>query len=75
MRQRPAEAARRTLLLGLGTADAERLRDVVRRLLDEHRVPGIAVGMVVGDDLLFSEGFGFADVETQTPMTPQHSWT
>ena len=33
----------------------------------EHRLPGAAVGVVCGDDLAWSAGIGFADVEGREP--------
>ncbi len=53
-------------------SDAARLRATVSGLVEKHHLPGIAVGVVEGDDLVFSEGFGYADIESQTPMTPEH---
>jgi CubicO group peptidase (beta-lactamase class C family) len=34
-------------------------------------LPGIAVGVVADQDLVWSRGFGLADRATKTPMTPQ----
>jgi CubicO group peptidase (beta-lactamase class C family) len=53
-------------------SDAARVRETAQRLLEEHHFPGIAVGVVSGDDLVFSEAFGYADIESKTPMAPQH---
>jgi CubicO group peptidase (beta-lactamase class C family) len=33
-------------------------------------LPGIAVGVVADQELVWSKGFGFADVKAQQPMTP-----
>ncbi len=33
-------------------------------------LPGIAVGVVSNQDLLWAKGFGFADVKAKIPMTP-----
>jgi CubicO group peptidase (beta-lactamase class C family) len=38
--------------------------------LRERNLPGVAVGVVSGDDLVWSKGFGFADTTVKTPMTP-----
>ena len=36
----------------------------------EYRgLPGIAVGVVVGDELVWSRGYGYADVKAKKPMT------
>lgn len=34
-------------------------------------LPGIVVGVVAGDELVWAQGFGFADVASKRPMTPQ----
>lgn len=34
-------------------------------------VPGAVVGVVRGGELVYARGFGYADAESQTPMTPQ----
>jgi D-alanyl-D-alanine carboxypeptidase len=34
-------------------------------------LPGVVVGVVAGDDLVWAAGFGHADVAARTPMTPQ----
>ena len=33
-------------------------------------LPGVAVGVVSGDELVWAEGFGYADLESGRPMTP-----
>jgi CubicO group peptidase (beta-lactamase class C family) len=53
------------------TSDADRLRAAVQQLRDEHRIPGLAIGVVQGDDLVYSEGFGLADIESEAPMRPE----
>ncbi len=40
------------------------------QLLYRH-LPGVAVGVVADQELVWSQGFGFADVARKTPMTPQ----
>ena len=38
----------------------------------EYRgLPGIAVGVVVGDELIWSKGYGYADIKAKKPMTPE----
>lgn len=36
-----------------------------------RHLPGVAVGVVADQQLVWSQGFGFADVARKTPMTPQ----
>ena len=40
------------------------------QILNRH-LPGIAVGVVSDQQLVWTQGFGFADVERKLPMTPQ----
>jgi CubicO group peptidase (beta-lactamase class C family) len=35
-----------------------------------HQIPGIAIGIVYDQELVWSKGYGFSDLETRTPMTP-----
>jgi CubicO group peptidase (beta-lactamase class C family) len=37
----------------------------------ERNLPGVAVGVVADEDLVWSKGFGLADVGAKTPVTPQ----
>ena len=48
----------------------ERVRAAAAEMLAEHEVPGISIGVVAGDELVFCEGFGLADIEAATPMQP-----
>ena len=36
-----------------------------------HQIPGIAIGIVYDQELIWSRGYGFSDIESQTPMTPE----
>ncbi len=57
-------------MIALTNSDLQRIRDAANAVVDEHHLPGISIGVVVGDDLVFSEGFGCADIETRAPMDP-----
>src|SRR5215813_12690922 len=50
---------------------AERLFEawVVGQIETRH-LPGIAIGVVSDQDLVWAKGFGYADLESRTPMTP-----
>lgn len=39
---------------------------------ERREVPGIVVTIRHGDDVLLARGYGYADLERQIPMTPQH---
>jgi CubicO group peptidase (beta-lactamase class C family) len=50
--------------------DAARLRDVANSALRDLKPAGFAVGVVEGPNLVFAEGFGFADIESRRPQHP-----
>lgn len=54
------------------SGDCERTRAAVAAAVAQFHLPGIAVGVVAGETLVYSEGFGFADIENQQPMRPDH---
>jgi CubicO group peptidase (beta-lactamase class C family) len=49
---------------------AERLFEAwISGQLETRHLPGVAVGVVSDQDLVWAKGFGYADVESHTPMT------
>ena len=44
------------------TDRAARIRDAAAEVIAKHRIPGISIGVVRGDELVFCEGFGQADI-------------
>ena len=53
------------------TADIDRVRAAAISLIDEYHLPGMSVGVVSGSDLIYAEGFGYADIENARPQDPQ----
>ena len=52
-------------------ADAiERGRQIVRAALTEQNLPGVSVAVGVGGDIVWAEGFGWADLEKRVPVAP-----
>jgi len=51
-------------------ADADRVRNAVSAAVEDLRMPGVGVGVVAGQDLVFAEGFGFADIESGRKQDP-----
>lgn len=49
---------------------AERARQLVRAHVSAMNLPGVSVAVGVGDDLVWAEGFGWADLPTGTAVTP-----
>jgi len=52
-------------------AMASRIREAAADVIAAYHVPGISIGVVQGDELVFCEGFGHADVESTEPMGPE----
>jgi D-alanyl-D-alanine carboxypeptidase len=46
---------------------APRFETKVAAFVKEHRLPGAVAGIVVGDGLAWSGGYGFADISARTP--------
>lgn len=70
-----------TLIAATGSAlaqEPEQLQDsldvlgawVANRALSRG-VPGLSIGIVVGDKLVWAQGYGYADLEKKIPATPQ----
>jgi CubicO group peptidase (beta-lactamase class C family) len=47
-----------------------RIDRVVRAYMEREHIPGVAVIALQGDRVLLDQGWGFADVASHTPMTP-----
>ena len=53
-------------------ASVERARESVRVSLAEQNLPGLSVAVGVDGDIVWAEGFGFADLEKRQPVVPNH---
>jgi len=51
-------------------AAVERGRQIVRAGLTEQNLPGLSVAVGVDGDILWAEGFGYADLERRVPVEP-----
>ncbi len=45
-------------------------RALLREQMIEHNLPGVSVAVGLGDALVWSEGFGWADLDRRVPVTP-----
>ncbi|MBN1224711.1 MAG: serine hydrolase [Candidatus Aminicenantes bacterium] len=45
--------------------------EFVKKLMDEWKVPGIAVTIVKDGKIIYAEGFGYRDVARKLPVTPK----
>ena len=51
---------------------AEQSRQIVRASMSENNLAGLSVAVGIDGELAWAEGFGFADIESSLPVTPQH---
>jgi serine beta-lactamase-like protein LACTB len=49
---------------------AEQARQIVRAGLAEQNLPGVSVAVGIGGEIVWAEGFGYADLETRTKVGP-----
>lgn len=56
--------------MNFDAAAASAVRDAADEVMQRYHLPGISIGVVSGDDLVFSEGFGFGDIESGEAMDP-----
>jgi CubicO group peptidase (beta-lactamase class C family) len=54
------------------TAAADRTRDACYEVLREYQLPGLAIGVIEGDNIVYAEGFGFADIKRRREMSITH---
>lgn len=50
----------------------EQGRQIVRASVAEQNLPGVSVAIGIDGDIAWAEGFGFADLKTSVPVTPDH---
>lgn len=51
-------------------AAVDRARPMVRAAIAEQNLPGVSIAVGMGGAIVWAEGFGWRDVVTQTPVTP-----
>ena len=58
-----------------GTDDlVTRLANLEKRIEEERKkqhIPGVAIAVVKDDKVVFSKGFGYSDMKTEQPVTPE----
>lgn len=47
------------------------LDQFIEKVMKDWQVPGLAVAVVKGDEVVYARGFGYRDVEKKLPVTPQ----
>ncbi len=51
-------------------AGVDRARPMVRAAIVEQNLPGVSIAVGMGAGIVWAEGFGWRDVVTETPVTP-----
>jgi len=49
----------------------DQLDELIRRQIEADRLPGLAIALVRGDEIVWSRGYGVADLKTNEPITPR----
>jgi len=49
----------------------ERARPVVRAFVVEENLPGLSLAVAMDGEIVWAEGFGWADIEARRPVTPK----
>src|SRR5689334_19219256 len=49
---------------------AEQARQIVRARMSENNLAGLSIAVGVDGEIVWTEGFGFADIENRAPVTP-----
>lgn len=55
-----------------GASFAAQVEALVPRLMEEENIPGVAIAVIEGGEIVLAKGFGFADLESGTAMTEDH---
>lgn len=66
-----AQAAGGEEILARYTDAVQRARALILDSLQAAQIPGVSVSVSVGGTTVWSEGFGFADLEQKVPVTPE----
>ena len=51
---------------------AEESRQIVRANMSENNLAGLSVAVGIDGEIVWAEGFGFADIQSSLPVTPHH---
>jgi CubicO group peptidase (beta-lactamase class C family) len=54
----------------MDSVDAAALEQAITQQMEELHVPGVAVAIVDREGVVFSAGYGWADLDNRVPMTP-----
>jgi CubicO group peptidase (beta-lactamase class C family) len=55
----------------ISTARADQVDDYIRQAMQKSRIPGLALAVVKDGKVIKAQGYGVANLETKTPVTPE----
>ncbi|GMW06654.1 MAG: hypothetical protein AMXMBFR8_14510 [Nevskiales bacterium] len=75
-----AEISNGTIVLAKGldpkvVAIVDKYRASIPRMMDEQKVPGLAIALLFGGKLVWAEGFGVTDAQSNRPVTPDTTFS
>src|SRR5262245_62369914 len=50
----------------------DRARRIIRAGIAEQNLPGLSAAVGIDGEIVWAEGFGFADLKNSVPVTPNH---
>ena len=53
-------------------SDLQYINSNVETYMNQHNIPGLSIAISKDDQLVFSKGFGFTDVQQQINVNPNH---
>jgi CubicO group peptidase (beta-lactamase class C family) len=59
----------------LGREVFSRVDALVREVMDSRNVSGVSIALVAGNEIVWSQSYGCADVETGGAVTPAHRFS
>jgi len=57
-------------LIASSTTRADQVDDYIRQAMQKSRIPGLALAVVKDGTVIKAQGYGVANLETETPVTP-----
>jgi serine beta-lactamase-like protein LACTB, mitochondrial len=51
---------------------AEQVRNIVRTSISENNLAGLSIAVGIDGEIVWTEAFGFANIENRSPVTPSH---
>jgi CubicO group peptidase (beta-lactamase class C family) len=56
---------------GNGQGPIPKIDTLAKKWMKVHKIPGMAIGVIKDNKVLFLKGYGYADIETSRPVTPE----